>query len=346
MVGLILFFTFALGASFLCSLLEAVLLSVRRPFIELLKNEGRRSGRLWDDLKSRVNYPLAAILSLNTIANTAGAAGVGAQVSKLTGGDGQMLAIASGVLTFCILVFSEIIPKTLGANYWKSLAPPCAYVILGMIYALYPLVLFLEAVSRRLARDGGSPVTREEFTVLADIGEKSDTLSPREAHVIRNLVRMTSIAVAEIMTPRAVVLAFPAERTIGEVVEEHPRLRFARLPVFGEGLDDVRGIVLRHRIIEEAAEGRIETKLEQISQPVHAVPHSKSVASLLEEFIDRGEHLFLVVDEYGGSAGIVTLEDVIETLLNAEIVDELDPAVDMRKLALERWKARQAEMEP
>jgi CBS domain containing-hemolysin-like protein len=345
MTALILYFFLALGVSFLCSLLEAVLLSVRRPFVVMLKQEGRRAGHHWERLKSRLNHPLAAILSLNTIANTLGAAGVGAQVSKLTDGEGSMLALASGVLTLSILVVSEIIPKTIGATYWKAIAPPCAYVILALIYLMYPFVLLLELISRGLASKRSPQVSREELTVLADLGEAEGTLDRREAQVIRNLMRLDLISVEEIMTPRAVVAAFPKDKTVGEVVAEHPRLRFSRIPIYGESLDDIVGIVLRHRITEEEAAGRSHRTLSEIARPVHAVPHSKKVGRLLEEFVARNEHVFLVVDEYGGTEGIVTFEDYIETLLSVEIVDELDPAVDMRKLAREKYRARRRELE-
>jgi len=345
MLLLFFFFFLALGVSFLCSLLESVLLSVRRPYIAILVKEERRSGRIWTRLRDRVNHPLAAILALNTIANTLGAAGVGAQVSRLSGSDGQMLAIASGVLTFSILVFSEIIPKTLGASYWKSLGPLCAYLIQGMIWFTYPIVLMLETISRRLTKTSGLSVTRDEFTALADIAEAQGTLTHEEAQIVRNLVNLEAIKAQDIMTPRAVLVAFPEDKCVGEVLRENPRLRFSRLPVYASGLDDVQGIVLRHRIYEEEGAGRAETKLADLKKEIHAVPETKGVGSLLEEFLERQCHLFLVVDEYGGTAGIVTLEDVIETLLSAEIVDELDPVTDMRKLALDRFRARRKELD-
>jgi len=344
MTLLLVYFGFALGVSFLCSLLEAVLLSVRRPYITLLEQEGRRSAVIWQKLKKRVDHPLAAILSLNTIANTLGAAGVGAQVNKLTGGDGQMLAVASGTLTLLILVFSEIIPKTLGASYWRKLAPTCGYLIRGLILVLYPFVLLLEAISKRLASSGGQ-LTRDEVAVTAEIAHVAGVLDQREALVIRNLIGLDQIRVDEIMTPRAVVVSFAQDRTVADVLAEHPRLRFSRIPVYGEGPDDIKGIVLRHRILEEHSAGRGDTKLEALAQPVHAVPHQKRVAELLVEFIDRGEQLFVVVDEYGGTEGIVSLEDYIETLLSVEIVDELDPAVDMRELALEQYRLRREELD-
>lgn len=346
MAALLLYFFMALCISFMCSLLEAILLSVRRPYIMLLIREGRRSGHLWDKLKKRVNFPLAAILSLNTIANTLGAAGVGAEVAKLYGSEGQVLAIASGTLTLSILVFSEIIPKTVGATHWKIFAPASVYVIQVLIWLMFPLVWLLEGLSRRLAgRHAVAAISRAELAVLADLGEAERSLTRRESQVIRNLMKFHEHRTDEVMTPRAVIFAFPLETTVGEVFEQHPRLRFSRILVYGEGLDDVKGFVLRHRIIEEEVADRRHTKLEQLLKPIHAVPATKKIDSLLDEFIERKEHLFLVVDEYGGTAGIVSLEDVIETLLSVEIVDELDPVDDMRKLATERWEKKRKELD-
>jgi CBS domain containing-hemolysin-like protein len=342
---LVYFFT-ALGVSFLCSLMEAVLLSVRRSHIALLLRNGRRSGQIWERLRKRIDHPLAAILTLNTVANVVGASGVGAQVARLTGNDNQMLALASGILTLAILILSEIIPKTLGAAYWRRLSPVCGYVIRTMIWITFPVVLLLEAISRKLAsrRAAQKVLSRDELVVLAEIGESEGTLHRKEAQIIKNLIRLIQVTAEDVMTPRSVVLAFPKEVTVEDALREHPVIRFTRIPVFEKGLDDVTGYVLRHQIYQEVADGHPERRLEEIVKPIHAVPHSKTLDGVLEEMVRMREHIFLVVDEYGGTAGLVTLEDVIETLLSVEIVDELDPVADMRKLALEKWAARRKEM--
>jgi len=346
MVTLFLYFFLALAVSFLCSLMESVLLSVRRSHIALLRKQDRRSGRVWESLRKRIDHPLAAILTLNTVANVVGATGVGAQVARLTEGNNRILALASVALTFCILVCSEIIPKTLGAVFWKPLAPFCGYVIRAMIVVTWPIVLLLEAISKRLAarRASQKALSREELAVLAEIGESEGTLHRKEAQIIKNLIHLDQVAAEDVMTPRSVVFALQRDSTVEDVVREHPTIRFTRIPIYGKNFDDVTGYVLRHQIHEERTEGRLGRKIEDLAKEIQAVPHSKTLDGVLDEFLRLREHIFLVVDEYGGSAGIVTLEDVLETLLSVEIVDEMDPAVDMRKLALEKWAARRKEL--
>jgi CBS domain containing-hemolysin-like protein len=337
---LILYFSLALGVSFLCSLLEAVILSVSRAYIESKVREGHKYGVMLKHLKKRINRPLSAILTLNTIANTVGAAGVGAQALHEFGSGA--VAIVSAILTFCILVFSEIIPKTLGATYWRQLAPAAGYMINVLIIITYPLVLIFENISRWLAPKV-APVhfSREELMTVLELGKKEGALLSHEDRVIQNLLCLKDIRVKDILTPRSVMLAFSKEDTVGEVVEKYRPIRFSRIPVYGKDLDDITGIVHRHQLLQLYSQDQVEMALEGISKDIHAIPDSKSVASTLEEFIKRQEHIFLVVDEYGGTEGIVTLEDSIETLLGVEIVDEFDTAKDMRKLARELWDRRQ-----
>jgi CBS domain containing-hemolysin-like protein len=341
MTLLIVYLALALGVSFLCSLLEATILSVTPAYIELLAKAGRRSGPLLRRLKARIDRPMIAVLTLNTVANTAGAAGVGAQVHALFGN--QWVALGSGLLTFAILVFSEVIPKTLGASYWQTLAPGASYVIVVLIAVLKPLVWLLELISRVLSKGGHlRTVTREEMIVHAEMGKDAGVLRQRETRVIKNLLRMRDIRVKDIMTPRKVVQAYPKEMTVGEVMKQPSPLPFSRIPVYGQDVDDVVGIVFRYRVLEASARGQADCRLDEIKVPIRAIPETASVASALDEFIRRQEHLMLVVDEYGGTEGIVTLEDAIETLLGVEIVDEFDSVEDMRKLALDLWERRKA----
>lgn len=344
MIALLLYFLLAVLISFLCSILEAVLLSVSHAHIELLIGDGLRSGRILKKLKERVDRPLAAILTVNTVANTVGAAGVGAQALALFGSG--WVALASGLLTFVILVFSEVIPKTLGTAYWKQLAPFSAYAITGLIFLCYPMVLFLRAISRLIARGGGGQarVTRRELSALAGIGADEGTLMGKEKRVIQNLLRLKYIRAGDVMTPRSVMSALRQDLTVSEAMAEMQQLKFSRIPVYEGNVDRITGLVLRIRIFEAQTEGKGHLTLEQLSQPIHAVPESKSIAGTLDEFIKRREHLFLVVDEYGGTEGIVTLEDAIETLLGVEIVDEFDSVADMRQYALECWEKKKREL--
>jgi CBS domain containing-hemolysin-like protein len=338
---LLLFYLFlALGVSFLCSLLEAVILSVTHGHIEAQRKKGHRSGQILKELKDKINRPLAAILTLNTIANTMGAAGVGAQVLKLyinwkpDGHAGTVVAVASGLLTLMILVLSEIIPKTTGAIYWKRLAPAAAYIIRAMILVLYPMVLMLEIISQAIAgRRYQQKVCRDEMMAVAALGKKEGTLLTQETQVIQNLLKLDKILVRDILTPRNVLLALQKDKTVQEIVDKHSPLRFSRIPVYGKDLDDITAVVLRYRMLQAYAQGQGAMKLTELGKEIHAIPETKSVAGVLDEFIRRREHIFLVVDEYGGTAGIITLEDAIETLLGVEIVDEYDTVDDMRKLA-------------
>lgn len=337
MIVLLTYLFVALIVSFFCSLLESIILSVSHSYIILLVRTGRRSGHMLQDMKRNINHPLAAILTLNTVANVVGAAGVGAQTYLLFGK--EWVALASGILTVLILVCSEIIPKTLGAVYWKRLAPFAAYLLRGLILLTYPIVYVLEALSRFIARHGrGSGMTRDEIMVLAEIGETEGILHEKEARIIENILLLRDIKVGKILTPRSVMLAFHEDQTVEEVLEQHAALSFSRIPVYRDDRDDIVGFVLRKDLLVAASMNQAQQKVKAFLKPLYVVYESKSLADLLDEFISRHEHICLVIDEYGGTEGIVTLEDVIETLLGVEIVDEFDKVEDMRKLAIEKGK--------
>ncbi|MFC1650621.1 hemolysin family protein [Candidatus Latescibacterota bacterium] len=339
MGALVLYLFFALSISFLCSLLESVLLSVSYAYIALLIKNGRRSGRMLNQMKKNINYPLAAILTLNTVANVVGAAGVGTQSYLLFGK--EWVAFVSGALTFLILVFSEIIPKTLGHIYWKTIAPYAAYIIKFLIIITFPIVVFLEFISRSITRKKHLEIiTREEIKVLAEIGRKEGILIEKESRIIKNLLLLREMQVEDILTPRAVTLAFQKDQTVEEILSDNPTIQFSRIPIYDSNFDEIVGFVHQKELLKEFYTGQKTKKLEKLLNPIFAVPESKSIADLLDEFISRQEHIFHVVDEYGGTAGIVTLEDAIETLLGVEIVDEFDSVEDMRLHALEKWKNR------
>jgi CBS domain containing-hemolysin-like protein len=321
----------ALGVSFLCSMCESGLLSVPRGRVVELKKAGGIAGRLLEKMKENIERPLAGILTLNTIAHTIGAAGVGAQALKIYGD--EWVAVVSIVLTILILVFSEIIPKTLGVVYASPLAAFTALTVQGMIIVTYPLVVSFQWLSSVLGSRGEPKLTREEFALLAELGHTEGALHEREHHVIQNLLHLRAVKVSDVLTPRTVVFMLPAEMTVAQALEQHQPLRFSRIPIHGERIDDVQGIVLRHRVYEAFGNGEGDKPLKKLLQPVHAVPEAATVADALAQFVERREHLFLAIDEHGGVAGIVTLEDAIETLLGEEIVDETDQVADMRQLA-------------
>ncbi len=342
MTTLILYVFVSTAVYFMCSLLESVLLSTTHAHIALMIKKGYRSGAVLARLKRSINRPLAAILVFNTIAGTVGAMGVGAETYKLFGS--EWIALSSGVLTITTLVVSELLPKTIGAAYWKKLAPVAAYAISGLIFAVYPLVLILEWVPRLVSRDAPSKhITREEIIVQAEMGLAEKVLSPMEARIIENLMLLNEIRTEDILTPRSVITAIQKDLTVAEAMESIPTPRFTRIPVYNNGLDDVMGLVLYDRLREAYQTGRRDVAVASLMGPIYAVPASKPIADLLDEFIARREHLFEVVDEYGGTAGIVTLEDALETLLGVEIVDEFDSVDDMRAFAVERWRQKRLE---
>lgn len=335
---LVLYFTLAVLVSFICSLLESVILSISPAYIAVAVKQGKRSGRIMQELKTQIDRPLAAILTLNTVSHTVGAAGVGAQVQHLYG-EGY-LTVTSVILTFIILIFSEIIPKTIGASNWKTLAPFCAYTIKGLITAVYPFVVLSEYIHKLFAKDKENTVTREEMIVTAEMGAVEGTLRPKESAVIKNLLMLDAIKVSDIMTPRSVIHAFASSKTVEEVMDENRPIRFSRIPVYEGDLDNVVGMVHRYKILEAISHDLDSLRLDKLMTPIHSIPENISVAAVLDQFIKRKEHVFLVVDEYGSLTGLVSLEDAIETLLGVEIVDEFDSVADLRQYALEQWRDR------
>ena len=340
MTTLIIYFLLALVVSFVCSLMESVLLSITRAHIGIQINNGRKSGKILKKMKARIDKPLAAILTLNTIANTVGAAGVGAQSLLIFGN--QWVALVSAILTFSILILSEIIPKTLGALYWKKLSPATAYIIDIMIIMTYPVVLLLNAVSSLITRrKKPAHLTREELLTLAQLGEHEGILLKKETRIIENLFRLNKIYASDVLTPRSVILAFQQDQTVDEVVKKYNPIPFSQIPVYDKDIDNVIGMVFRSKILEMYFKDNSQAAMKSLIIPIHLIPQTMPIAKIMDEFIKRKEQIFLVVDEYGGTEGIITLEDTIETLLGVEIVDELDTEVDMRKLARKKFQDRQ-----
>ena len=329
MTLLITYFCLALFLSFICSLLEAVLLSTPSSYASILKRENEKSGLILDGFKENINRPLAAILTLNTFAHTIGAAGVGAQVFDLFGE--PYVAIASGVLTFLILVFSEIIPKTLGSTYWRGLVGSAVRFIQFLIWVTYPFVLLAEFISN-FGSDSTS-VTREEVIAMAEMGEDEGILEEQETDLIENTLRLKDIKVNDVMTPRNVIFALNKDMTVGQVLEEHETLDFTRIPVFDTNLDNMIGMVNRYNIINRKAEDQFSTRMSEIIKDIPWVNENDSIDKVLELFIENRDHLCLVKDDFDTLTGLITLEDAVETLLGKEIVDEHDSVVDMRNLS-------------
>lgn len=340
-MGLLFFYLFlALCVSFLCSLLEATLLSVPRAYIEVMEKEGKKGGRILRRLREEVDRPLAAILTLNTIANTMGAAGVGAQVHAVFGE--AWVTTGAVLLTLLILIGSEILPKTLGAVYARGLADFTAHACRVLIVLAYPFVLLSEGFGRLLAGRGDAlAISREELIASAELGVREGVLAAREGRVVRNLLSLEDVRVADVMTPRSVVFALAKDKTVKEVCDEHPFPYYSRIPIYEKDLDDARFFVHRYRIMRAAAEDRHETRLADLAEPLPRIEQEASVAQALDVFLRERVHILLVTDDGDRPVGLVTLEDAVETLLGVEIVDEFDSVADLRQYAAELLRKRQ-----
>ena len=330
----------ALIVSFLCSIMEAVLLSTPQSFLIVKHEKGNAWAKTFLDLKNNIDKPLSAILSLNTVAHTVGAAGVGAQAIKVFGD--ASFGIVSAVLTILILVITEIIPKTIGASYWRNLASISALIINGMIYLTYPLVVMSAVITKVISKNKLEQTTsREEIAALANIGADEGVFSKKEHKIIQNLLRLKNMKVTGIMTPRVVVALADQELYLRDFLKNKDYLRFSRIPVYSENEENITGYVFRQTVFEKLAEDRYELQLKNIKRDILIVPDSIVLFTLWEKLLESKEHIAVIVDEYGGFDGIVTLEDIIETLLGLEIIDEKDTVTDMQKYARDRWKERQ-----
>ena len=336
---LLFYFFLALGVSFLCSLLESIILSITHSHVAVLAKTGSKAGRLLENMKENINKPLAAILTVNTVANVVGAAGVGAQAMKLFGS--EWVAILSGLLTLCILIFSEIIPKTLGTVYWRPLAGPAVYMIRGLIYLTYPFVFLSNYFSKIFtSANHQQKVSRQEVVAMAEMGEDEGSIREKESDIIENLLNLNDVVAEDVMTPRSVVFALQKDSTVGDVVGKHTPIAFSRIPIFDKDMDDILGFIHRYDLVNKQAEDQFHIKMKDILEPIHTVKQEDSIASILDEFVRRRQQIFMVIDEFGTTTGLITLEDAIETLLGVEIVDEHDSVVDMRKLATEKFRSK------
>jgi len=349
MAILFLFFTVSIVFSFLCSIWEAVILSVNPSYVSRMLNEKPSLGKRLSLLKEDIDRPLSAVLTLNTIAHTVGAIGVGVQAGKLFGTtkinlliiDATYESLIAGLMTLAILILSEIIPKTLGANYWKQLTPFTVRSLRVLMFILAPFVWISKWITHLIKRDGEKSVlSRADVAAIADAGLKSGAIDKEEKSFIQNLLQLETRKVEDIMTPRSVVLSLDENQTLGEIYDDNNPFQFSRIPVFNETPDNITGFILKDGILENIAEDKHSRKTVEIRRKILFVEDNITVAQLLDMLILKKQHLAMVADQYGTIVGLVTMEDVIETLFGLEIMDESDKVADLQELAREKWKKR------
>lgn len=341
---LFLYVFIALFFSFICSVAEAVILSVSQAYISLLEKDGKPSGKLLNKLTSDINKPLSAILTLNTIAHTMGAAGAGAQAASVFGD--AYLGLISAVLTFLILVFSEIIPKTLGATYWKVLAPPTAIFLKYLILALYPFIVMSQKLTSGFTEESAlKGLSRSELLAMAELSEQEGQLAEQEGLFLQNLLLLHERKIKDAMTHRTVVFSLREDMTVAEFVEKHSNIAFSRVPIYeNQESENITGYIMRTDILLAMASGEKDKRLADFAKPLITLLGDMPLSTTFDHFLNSRVHMLLVVDEYGGLEGILTLEDLLESLLGIEIVDEQDTTVSMKHLAKIMWKRREKRM--
>lgn len=340
MTMLLVYLFVALLFSFFCSISEAVLLSVRPSYVVALEKRRPRAARALRKLKESVDRPLAAILSLNTIAHTVGAVGVGAQSAIVFGS--AYVSVASAVMTLLILVLSEIIPKTLGALYWQRIAPAFGPIILWLTRILAPFVWLSDQITRLLSTRGrgDAAFSRDELRAMAEIGAREGLIDAKELAIVSNLMRLNRLSVTDVMTPRPVIFSLSADMTIGAFFNAFADKPFSRIPIYAENADDIVGYVMKSDLLHAQALDEFEKPLADFKRPFLAIPDMLTASAVFDRLAHESSHIALVVDEYGSVRGLVTLEDILETLIGLEIIDESDTVEDMRKLAHKQWQNR------
>ena len=334
MVLIFLYLFGALALSFLCSVLEAVLLSTPLSFISMKEEQGVKAAVRLKEYKNNIDRPVAAILSLNTIAHTIGAAGVGSESVKIFGQ--EYFGIVSAVLTLLILVLSEIIPKTIGATYWRSLAIPVTGIIRFLEIITYPLVLLSELITRLFSsKNRQQSVSREEVSAMVNVGVEEGVFKAKENKIIQSFIKLVNVTAKEIMTPNIVVESEDESMTFRDFRDKD--FSYSRIPVYRDNRDYITGYILRATVLEKLSENKLDVKLSEIVRPILSFYENEPVSGIWEKMLERKEHISVVTDEYGCLRGIVTMEDVIETMLGVEIVDENDTDTDMQAVAREKW---------
>ena len=326
--------------SFLCSVLEATLMSTPISFVTMREDEGYKPASLMKSYKLDSSRPLAAILSLNTIANTIGAAGVGQQATLVFGS--RWFGLVSAVTTILILVFSEIIPKTIGTTHCKSLVGPAARIIRLLIYALYPIVICVEWLQKMITpSDKETVISRDEVGAMADVAEESGELDEDENEIIQNVINIDEITAADAMTPRVVAAIAPESMTVKAFYRDKRFQHHSRIPVYDGNDEYITGYILRIEALQLLAEDKFDKKLGDIRRDIASFTEDTTMDVIWDEMLSKDEQISVIINEYGSFQGILSLEDVIETILGDEIVDEKDAVRDMQQLALDKWKKRQ-----
>ena len=332
----------SIAVSALCSVLEATLLSTPLSYITGLEDQGVKGAKRLKKLKQNTERPIAAILCINTIANTVGASLVGSLVMKVYGN--TLVGVFSAIFTLLILVFSEIFPKTIGSTYWRRLAIPASGIINVMIFIVVPIVWVMEKLTKFISDNSDQvSVSREDISAMVSVATEEEVIEKDEKKMIQNLLKLDEITAHEIMTPSVVVEMASGNMTAKELYDKD--LVHSRIPVCDEENDDyIIGYVLRQTILEKMAEDKFDAKLKEIARPILSFQENESVGTIWEKLLEKKEHISIIIDEYGTFRGIVTLEDVIETMLGKEIVDETDEVVDMQELAKEQWEEAQKDI--
>lgn len=338
MTVLLIYLMLAIGVSFMCSILEAVLLSISVGYTEQMKQERPQVGKLITRVRDRLDESISSILILNTFAHTVGAVGVGSQAIGVFGAEWE--TVIAILLTLAILYFSEIIPKTLGARYWATLAPTACFIIEWLVIIAYPLVWISTRLTGLFGKDGKGEITREELIALAYLGRKGGALGTQESLYLENILRLREFKTEQICTPRTVVHMLERNMTVAEALSDSKTRTFTRIPVYEKTVDHVVGLVIMQDLYEAKLAGKDDTTIGEVMREVQWVSEKLPVMQLLDQFIKQQTHLFLVEDAFGQPTGIVTLEDALETLLGREIVDENDPVEDMQALAKGQYRER------
>lgn len=343
---LVLLFVIVIGVSFLCSILESIILSTNMSYISVVEKENPKAGSLLKKLKTDIDKSIASILILNTIANTLGATAIGVQAQSVFEGNSNLILAVSVALTFAILFVAEIIPKTIGAVYWKQLAPLAAIIIKFFIFITYPLILITQFVTKKISNGNTNmdSISREELIHSTLLSEEEGVIGDLESDIIENALSINAIKVKDILTPRSVMYAIEKGTSIKDILEDRRTYKFSRVPVFEGTIDNIVGIVLTKKLFKQAVKNK-DVPIEEIMMPVFTLNENIPVSKALNTFIKKREHMFIVLDNYDQTEGIVTLEDCIETLLGLEIMDESDTTADMRKLALQKMKEKRKERE-
>lgn len=354
MILLIGFLSLSIIFSFLCSIWEAVLLSITPSYIKRLESESPSTSELISKLKNDIDKPLSAILTLNTIAHTVGAIGVGAQAGALYGDNSFTLlnfsiayeSVIATIMTLAILFLSEIFPKTIGANNWESLAPFTAKCLKILLFILKPFVWVSNLLTKTLKKDKKKSIfSKQDFVAMTDIATESGEIAQNDSTFIKNILRFDELTAKDIMTPRTVMVVSQEDQSLTDFFNKNRPFRFSRIPLYKDNPNVITGVLLKDDVLEHIIAEEKETK--SIGEIKRSVPHvniNKSLRDTFDDIISQKGHMAIVINEYGGVAGLLTLEDIIETLFGLEIMDETDTISDLQAHARKIWNERAKKM--